>query len=54
MLVIGGFVGGAVAGALVARNRGGRWPDMLQYAAGFGICFALIGLIATIAISRLA
>ena len=54
MIVISGFVIGAVFGALTAKRRGGRLPDMLQYAAGFGIALALLGFIATIAIEKLA
>ena len=52
MIVIGGLVLGAVIGAMTARRRGGRWPDAAQYAAGFGICFGLIGLFVTIFLER--
>ena len=54
MIVISGLVIGAVMGALTAKRRGGRWPDMAQYAAGYGIALALVCLIATIAIEKLA
>lgn len=53
MIVIGGLVLGAVIGASNALRRGGRWPDALQYAAGFGIAFGLIGLFVTIFLERM-
>ena len=52
MIVIGGFVLGAVIGAATALRRGGRKLDALQYGAGFAIAFALLGLFATIFIER--
>lgn len=52
MIVIAGAVFGAIAGGLTARRRKGNGADMAQYAAGFGICFALIGLILTIAVEK--
>lgn len=52
MIVIAGLVFGALGGALLARSRGGRGLDMAQYAAGFGIAFALLGLFATIILER--
>ena len=53
MIVIAGFVLGAAFGASLAKKRGGRGLDMLQYGAGFGICFTLIGLFVTIFIERM-
>ena len=53
MIVIGGFVLGAMIGALNAKRGGGKPADMAQYAAGYGIAFALLGLFLTIAIERL-
>ncbi len=53
MIVIGGFILGAVIGALTARRRGGSPADMAQYAAGFGIAFCLAGLFLTIVLERL-
>lgn len=44
---------GAVLGGLSARKRGGKPLDIAQYATAFGIAFALLGLIATIIISRM-
>lgn len=43
---------GAILGAGLARKQGGKPLDMMQYGAGFGIAFALIGLYATIIIER--
>lgn len=53
MIVIGGFVLGAVIGALTARRRGGKPADIAQYAAAFGIAFCLLGLFLTILLERL-
>lgn len=52
MLVIGGAVLGAATGGLIAKKRGGSLADMLQYGAGYGIAFALVGLVATVLIER--
>lgn len=52
MIVIGGLVLGAMIGAATALRRGGRKLDALQYGAGFGIAFGLLGLFATIIIER--
>lgn len=54
MLVIGGAILGTIIGALTARKRGGTGLDMAQYAAGYGIAFALIALVATVMIHRTA
>lgn len=54
MIVIIGALVGAILGAVTARKRGGNRLDMLQYAAGFGIAFALAGLIVTVIIHRMA
>ena len=43
---------GAILGVAIARKRRGKGLDMAQYAAGYGILFALIGLIITIIIDR--
>ena len=39
---------GAILGAAIARNRRVKALDMAQYAAGYGLLFALFGLIITI------
>lgn len=54
MIVIGGFLIGAVLGTLTAKRRGGKRLDILQYAAGYAIAFTLLGLFATIFIDRMA
>ena len=52
MIVIGGLVLGVFIGAYTAKKNGGEWLDMAQYAAGYGIALALLGLVITIVISR--
>lgn len=53
MIVIAGLVLGAILGAVTAVRRGGKRLDILQYAAGFGIAFCLLGLFLTIFIERM-
>lgn len=53
MFVLAGAILGAIWGALLARKRGGAALDMAQYAAGFAIALALVGLFATLIIDRL-
>ena len=53
MVVIGGFLFGVILGVTTALRRGGRKLDALQYAAGFGILFTLIGLFLTIFLERM-
>ncbi|MFN3970776.1 MAG: hypothetical protein ACK4GO_07065 [Gemmobacter sp.] len=53
MIVIAGLAGGALYGAVLAGQRGGKPLDRLQYAAGFGIAFALLGVFVTIFIERM-
>lgn len=52
MIVIGAGLLGAISGYLTARRREGNRLDKAQYAAGFGIAFALLGLIVTVIIDR--
>lgn len=52
MIVFAGLLIGAVVGAVTARKRGGATLDMIQYAAGFAIAFALVGLLATVFLDR--
>ena len=54
MIILAGLVMGAALGAFTASKRGGKGLDMLQYAAGYGIAFCLLGVVLTIAIERLA
>jgi len=52
MLVIGGAVLGAIIGGLTAKRRGGSPLDIAQYAAGYAIALALVGMVATVVIHR--
>ncbi len=54
MIVFAAALIGAIIGALTARNRGGKGLDVAQYAASFAIAFAILGLIATVVIHRMA
>jgi hypothetical protein len=54
MIVIAGLLLGAGWGVWTAKRRGGTPADMAQYAAGFGIAFALLGLFLTIVLERMA
>jgi hypothetical protein len=52
MIVIAGMVFGALLGARTALQRKGNRLDALQYAAGYGILFGLLGLFITIILNR--
>ena len=52
MIVLAGLALGALMGGNLARKRGGNRLDIAQYAAGFAIAFALLGLFVTIFIDR--
>ncbi len=54
MIVIAAALIGALLGGLTAKKRGGAGADIAQYATSFAIAFALIGLIATVVIHRMA
>jgi uncharacterized protein YcfJ len=54
MIVVAGALIGAIAGGLIARRRGGKGLDIAQYAGSMGIAFAILGLIATVVIERMA
>jgi len=54
MIVIAGAVLGGTYGAWLARRRGGKAADIAQYAAGFAIAFALVGVFATVFLDRMA
>ncbi|MGV6847553.1 MAG: apolipoprotein acyltransferase [Marinibacterium sp.] len=54
MIILASALAGITIGALTAKKRGGATLDMVQYAAGFGIAFTLVGLALTIVIHRLA
>jgi hypothetical protein len=53
MIVIAAFLAGALTGWNVARRRGGRGLDQLQYAAGYAIAFTILGMFLTIAVDRM-
>ncbi|WP_377187117.1 hypothetical protein [Ruegeria meonggei] len=54
MVVVWGMaILGAILGALTARKRNGSAADIAQYAAGYGIAFALAGLILSLILVRL-
>ncbi|WP_170478012.1 hypothetical protein [Ruegeria arenilitoris] len=54
MLVVFGLaVAGALLGVRAARKRNGSGADIAQYAAGYGIAFALIGLVLSLVIARM-
>ena len=51
MYLLCGLIG-AFFGARQAKKRNGSRADVAQYAAGYGIFFALIGLLVTVLIDR--
>ncbi len=51
MYLIIGLIGVAL-GAYRAKKLNGNRADILQYAAGFGILFAVLALVATILLDR--
>ena len=53
MIVIAGLILGSVIGARKALKSGGKRLDALQYGAGYGIAFALVGLFLTLFIDRM-
>ena len=52
MIIWGGGLLGAIIGALTARKRGGNRLDMAQYAAGFALCFMILGTITVVMLQR--
>lgn len=53
MIVILAFLLGAVYGWFRAVKLGGKLPDRVQFALGFGLAFTVVGLIVAVIISRL-
>lgn len=53
MIVIAGFLLGAIWGGWIARRRKGKPADIAQYAAVYGIAFAIVGMFVTIFVERL-
>ncbi len=52
MIIAAGLVLGVFVGTFTAKRRGGKVLDMLQYAAGYGIAFTLVGVFVTIILER--
>jgi len=52
MIIIAAAVIGIALGAATAGRRGGKLPDLLQYGAGYGIAFSLLGVVVTIIVQR--
>lgn len=52
MITIVAALVGIVLGAFTALRRGGKAMDALQYAAGYGIAFTLLGMLLTIIVDR--
>ena len=52
MIVLAGLLIGAAYGAFIAKRRGGRGLDMLQYGGAYAIMLGLIGLFLTIYLHR--
>ena len=53
MIVLAGFVIGALWGGFLARRRKSNCFDIAQYALSFGIAFALLALFLAIFLDRL-
>lgn len=54
MIVLISTVLGVVLGVTGAKRRNGNRLDLLQYGAGYGIAFAILGVFATLIVERLA
>ncbi|MCJ7873596.1 hypothetical protein Q4577_10120 [Marinovum sp. 2_MG-2023] len=53
MLVFLGAVIGGIIGGTIAKRRGGKRLDIIQYVGIYALIFALGGLLATLVIHRL-
>ena len=51
MYLLFGIFGG-IWGARLAKKRGGKTLDILQYSAGYFLFFAIIGVIITVILDR--
>ena len=47
MIVLGAALLGCLIGGMTASRRGGKRLDILQYAAGYGIAFTILGVVLT-------
>lgn len=54
MIVLGAALLGAIIGGMTAARRKGNGLDIAQYAAGYAIAFALVGLFITLFAHRAA
>ena len=54
MIWTGAIILGAVVGATIARQRGGKLLDILQYGAVYAIAFGLVGLAIAVLLDRMA
>jgi hypothetical protein len=52
MVILAALVFGALMGWGIARRRGGRGLDQLQYAAGYAIAWGIVGVFVTIFLIR--
>ncbi|WP_294225816.1 hypothetical protein [uncultured Shimia sp.] len=54
MFVLLGALLGAITGGTLAKKRGGKRADILQYGAVYAMIFAILGLFITLIIHRMA
>jgi hypothetical protein len=52
MIIIAGALFGGSYGAWLARKRKGNRADIAQYAAGFALAFATVGVFVTVFVDR--
>ncbi|WP_168201276.1 hypothetical protein [Qingshengfaniella alkalisoli] len=52
MIILAGAALGAIWGGFLARRRKGSKLDIAQYAVGFAIAFALLGLFISVFLAR--
>lgn len=52
MIILAGLVLGVLIGTVTAKRRGGKALDIMQYGAGYGIAFCLVGVFLTIVLER--
>ena len=52
MIVIAAALLGAIIGGLTAKRRKGNRLDIAQYAAGYALAFAAMGMVATVILDR--
>ena len=51
IVIVLGLIG-AIIGGMTAKKRKGAVADIAQYASGYGIAFALLGLILTLILDK--